>query len=66
MYLGFKFRYAVIKITEKWTEETEELSESLFDSGESEIMKREIDCKGVTYHECNDYDERNDHDKCDE
>ena len=38
----------------------------LFDSEESEIMKREIDCKDVMYYKCNDYDECNDHDKCNE
>ena len=66
MYPGSEFCYAVIKATERQTEETEELSGDLFDSEESRAMKREVDCKDVIYHKCNDHNEHNDHDKCDE
>ena len=66
MYPDCEFCYAVIKATERQTEETEELSEGLFDSEESGAIEREIDCKDVTYYEHNDYDECNDHNKCNE
>ena len=52
MYLGIEFCYAAIKVTERQTEETKELSEGLFDPEESGIMERKIDCKVVIYNEC--------------
>ena len=61
-----KFCYAAIKATERWTEETEELSEGSFNSEENRAMKREMNCKDIIYHECNNYDEHNNHDKCNE
>ena len=65
-YPGCKFCYAAIKATERQTEETEELSEGLFDPEESGVMEREVGCKDIMYHERNDHNECNDHDKCNE
>ena len=65
LYPSHKFCYAAIKATERWTEETEELSEGLFDPEESRVMRREMNYKDVIYHKCNDHDECNNHDKCD-
>ena len=60
LYPGYEFHYAAIKATERQTEETEELSGGSFNPEESRVIKREIDCKDITYHECNN------HNKCDE
>ena len=60
LYLDCEFRYAVIKATERQVKETEELLGGSFDPEESRIMKREIGCKVVMYHKCND------HNKCNE
>ena len=61
-----EFCYAAIKVTERQTEETEELLRGSFDPEESRAIEREVDCKDIIYHKCNNYDERNDHDKCNE
>ena len=60
MYLGFKFCYAAIKATERWAEETEELSENSFNSEESGVMRRKIGCKVIMYAECKEDDKCND------
>ena len=60
-----EFYYASIKTIERQTEETEELLRSLFVPKESRIIKREMNCKDIMYHKYNDYDECNDHNKCD-
>ena len=59
LYLSDKFCYAAIKATERQTEETEELSEGLFDPEESKVMKREVSYKDVTYYKCNDHNKHN-------
>ena len=66
MYLSFEFYYAAIKTTERQTEKIEELLGDLFDPEESKVMKREMSCKDIIYHECNDHDECNNYDKYDE
>ena len=58
-----KFHYTAIKATERQTEETEELLKGLFDPEESRAIEREMNCKGVIYHKCNNYDECNNHNK---
>ena len=58
-YPGHEFCYAAIKTTERWAEETEELLRGPFNPEESGAMKREIGCKDVMYHKCNDYDKHN-------
>ena len=67
MYLGGKFHYTAIKTTERQTEETEETEEllrGLFDSEESEAVKRKMNCKVIMYNECNEYNKHNENNKC--
>ena len=63
MYLNDEFCYAAIKVTERQTEETEELLRDLFDSEESKAIKRKIDCKVIMYNECKEDDKCN-NDEC--
>ena len=62
-YLGPEFHYAAIKATERQAEETEELSEGLFNPEESRAVERKMDYKVIMYNERNEYNEYNKDDK---